>query len=170
MRNSIGFQQTLALSIVIMLLAVACNSGSNSSSNVNLAGTWTGQIVSSQGNGTFSGTATVAQSGAGLGNNGATTLTAPVGTITISETGTTLTGTITDSNQGTANDTHSFSGTLSGGNITITGSSPCSQGTRSISITGTITSTSMQGNYTVTQSGGDGYCKSDAGTWTATKQ
>lgn len=163
MRGSISFQLTLALGTLLLLLA-ACSSSSKPNSN--MAGNWAGQTVSSQGNGTFSGTATVAQSGVGLGNDGTTTLTAPVGTITISESGNTLTGTFTDSIQGT---NHNFSGTLSGGNITITGSSPCGGGTRSISITGTFTSTSMQGTYTITQDP-DSYCNSDAGTWTATKQ
>jgi hypothetical protein len=169
MRSSIGFQQTLALGIALLLLAVACNSCGNSSSKpaVNMAGTWTGQAVSTK-RGTLSGTATVAQSGAGLGNNGTTTLTAAVGTIAISESGTTLTGTLTDSIKGI---NYSFSGTLSGGNITITGSAvPCGdQGTQSASITGTIASTSMQGNYTITSSS-DCSFSGDAGTWTATKQ
>ena len=165
MRSSIGFQQTLALGIALLLLAIACNSCGNSSSKpaVNMAGTWTVQAVSTQ-LGTLSGTATVAQSGAGLGNNGTTTLTAAVGTIAISESGPILTGTLTDSIKGI---NYSFSGTLSGGNIAIEGSAVSC--VLSASITGTITSTSMQGNYTITRSS-DCFSSNDAGTWTATKQ
>jgi uncharacterized protein YdeI (BOF family) len=135
---------------------------------MNMAGAWTATAASTQGQGTFSGTANVDQSGQGIGTNGATTLTAVVGSITISQSGTSLTGTLTNSIKDII---YNFTGTLSGDNITITGSAPCSniQGaTTSISITGTITSTSMQGNYTITRS--SDCTPGDAGTWTATKQ
>ena len=135
---------------------------------MNMAGNWTVRAVSTQGRGNFSGTAPVAQSGAGLGNNGTTTLTAAVGAIAVSESGTGLTGTLTDSIKGI---NYSFIGTLSAGTVTITASAPCSDtgGTQSASITGTITSTNMQGNYTITRSS-KCYYSSDAGTWVATKQ
>jgi len=173
MRNGFGFRQTLALGVALLLLAVACNSCGNSSgsssgnSPMNMAGTWTVQAVSTEGHGAYTGTTPVTQSGAGLGSNGLTTLTAAVGNIAISETGTALTGTLTDSIKGLH---YSFIGTLSGGNITITASTPCSvRGTQSTSVTGTVTSTSMQGDYTITRSA-DCYNNSDAGTWVATKE
>jgi uncharacterized protein YdeI (BOF family) len=174
MRSSIGFQQTLVLGSTLLLLAVACNScsgaSSNSSSNspMNMAGNWTLTATSAKGQGTFSGTADVAQSGTGIGTNGATTLTAVVGSLSVSQSGTSLTGTLTNSINGNI---YSFTGTLSAGNITITGSTPCldGTGTTSISITGTITSSSMQGNYTIMRSAGC-YNPNDVGTWTVTKQ
>lgn len=168
MRNNFRLA-ALLLGSALALLPVACSSNSSSgNSAMNMAGAWTATAVSSQGHGTVSSTTNVEQSGQGLGTNGATTLTAVVGSITISQSGTSLTGTLTDSIKDII---YNFTGTLSGDNLTITGSAPCSniQGsTTSISITGTITSTSMQGNYTITRSSD---CASgDAGTWTATKQ
>jgi len=134
---------------------------------MNLAGAWTVTAISSDGLGTVSGTASVEQSGQGLGANGMTTLTAVVGSISVSQLSTNLVGTITDSIKGV---TYNFSGTLSSGNLTITGAAPCSvQGTQSVNITGAITSTDMQGNYTITRSS-NCYYAGDAGTWTATKQ
>jgi len=132
-----------------------------------MAGAWTVTAISSEGKGTVSGSANVAQSGQGLGAGGVTTLTVAVGSISFSQSGTSLTGTITDSTKAV---TYNFTGTLSGDNLTITGSAPCSgQGTQSVSLTGTITSTSTQGNYTITRSSN---CNnsSDAGTWTGTKE
>jgi hypothetical protein len=138
---------------------------------MNLAGNWTVTATSTQGMGTVSGTAAMTQSGQGMGTNGVTTLTAAIGSINVTQSGTNLTGTITDSIH---DKIYNFTGTLSGGNITITGGSvPCNAGyltgTRSASMTGTITSTNMQGNYTITSSSGC-YNSGDAGTWTATKQ
>lgn len=160
----------LGSALVLLPLACSSNSGSNSSggnSGMNLAGSWTVTAISSEGRGTVSGTADLQQSGQGPGTNGLTTLTAVVGSISISQSGTALTGTITDSIKGV---TYNFSGTLSGENLTITGSAPCSvQGTQAVNITGTITSTSMQGAYTITRSS-NCYYSVDAGTWTATKQ
>jgi hypothetical protein len=171
MRNSLRFA-VLLLASALALLLVACssNSGGNSSSGnsaLNMAGAWTITAASSEGKGTVSGTANVAQSGQGLGTNGMTTLTAVVGSISFSQSGTGLTGTITDSIKGV---TYNFTGTLSGDNLTVTGSAPCSvQGTQSVSLTGTITSTSTQGSYAITRSS-NCYYSGDAGTWTATKQ
>jgi hypothetical protein len=123
-----------ALGLALLLPVLVCNGCSNSNSGsagsgssggsvLSMAGTWTVQAVSTQNQGSFSGTATVAQSGAGLGNNGTTTFTASVGAIAISETGTALSGMLTNSIKG-AN--YNFIGTLSAGNLTITGSAPCS--------------------------------------------
>jgi hypothetical protein len=171
LRNNFRLAVLLILS-ALALLPVACssNSSSNSSSgnsSMNMGGAWTVTAISSEGQGTVSGTASVEQSGQGLGTNGATTLTAVVGGITVSQLGTSLIGTVTDSIKGV---TYNFSGTLSGDNLTITGSAPCSvQGTQSVSITGAITSTNMQGNYTITRSS-NCYYSGDAGTWTAAKQ
>lgn len=161
----------LLLASVLALLAVACsNNSSNSSSGasgMNMAGAWTATAVSSQGQGTVSGTANVAQSGLGLGTDGVTTFTAVVGSISFTQSGTTLIGTITDSIKGI---NYTFTGTLSGNNFTIAGSAPCSvQGTQSVSITGTLTSNNIQGSYTTTRSS-NCYYTSDAGTLTATKQ
>lgn len=171
MRNSFRLA-VLFLGSALALLPVACssNSGSNGSGGnaaMNMAGAWTVTAVSTEGKGTVSGTANLAQLGQGLGTNGVTTLTAVVGSISFSQSGTSLTGTITDSIKGV---TYSFTGTLSGENLTITGSAPCSvQGTQSVSLTGTITSTSTQGSYTITRSS-NCYYSGDGGTWTATKQ
>jgi hypothetical protein len=169
MRNNFRLAVPL-LAGVLALLPVACSSNSNTSSGnpaLNLAGSWTVTAASSEGKGTVSGTANVAQSGQGLGTNGLTTLTAVVGSISFSQSGTSLTGTITDSMKGV---TYNFTGTLSGDNLTITGSAACSvQGTQSVSLTGTITSTSTQGSYTITRSS-NCYYSGDAGTWTATKE
>jgi hypothetical protein len=167
MRNNFRLAVLLLVS-AIALLSVACSSNSSSgNSGMNMAGAWAITAVSSEGKGTVSGTASVEQAGQGLGTSGVTTFTAVVGSVTFSQSGTSLTGTITDSIKGV---NYSFTGTLSGDNLTITGSAPCSvQGTQSVSITGTITSTSMQGNYTITRSS-NCYYSGDAGTWTATKQ
>jgi hypothetical protein len=162
----------LLLGGALALLPVACSSSSSSSSSsgnsgMNMAGAWTVTAVSTEGKGTVSGAANVEQSGQGLGTNGVTTLTAVVGSISFSQSGTSLTGTITDSIKSV---TYNFTGTLSGDNLTITGSAPCSvQGTQSVNLSGTITSTSTQGNYTITRSS-NCYYSGDAGTWTATKQ
>lgn len=158
---------------VLLVVLTACSGGTSSnggSSNsaLNLAGTWTVTTVSTQGHGSSSGTATLTQSGQGLGVNGATTLAAPIGQIAVSQTGTVLTGKITNS---LVPITFNFIGTLSSGNFTVTGSIPCasSKVTESTSITGIITSTSMQGNYTITRGSGC-YYPSDAGTFVATKK
>jgi hypothetical protein len=177
MRNNFRLRAVLLLGSALVLFAVACNttdpsSNSGSNSPMNMAGNWTITAISTLGQGTFSGTTDVAQSGQGIGTNGATTLTAVVGSISVSQSGTNLTGTLTNSIKGNI---YSFTGTLSGGNITITGSTPScyfSGGTTSatsISIIGTVTSTSMQGNYAITRNANCGL-PSDAGTWTATKQ
>lgn len=171
MRNNFRVA-ALLLGSALALLSVACSSNSSSnsssgSSGMNMAGAWTVTAISSEGQGTVSGTASVEQLGQGPGTNGVTTLTAVVGSISVSQSGTGLTGTITNSIKGV---TYNFSGTLSDDNLTITGSAPCSvQGTQSVSITGTITSTNMQGNYTITRTS-NCYYSGDAGTWTATKR
>jgi len=161
------FSTLLLLLSTSALLSVGCSSNSSGgNSGINMAGAWTVTTASSEGKGTVSGSANVAQSGQGLGTDGVTTLTAAVGSISFSQSGTSLTGTITDS---TKSVTYNFTGILSGDSLTITGSAPCSvQGTQSVSLTGTITSSSTQGNYTITRSSN---CNSgDAGTWTGTKQ
>jgi hypothetical protein len=152
-----------------LLLLTACGGGGSSNSAMNLAGTWTVTTVSTQGHKGFSGTATVAQSGQGLGVNGSTNLTAVVGQITVSQTGTALTGTIANSLKKVG---YTFIGTLSSGNLTITGSTPCGSGSNSAestSIVGTITSNSAAGTYTITSSSSC-FSFSDAGTFVATKQ
>lgn len=160
----------------ITVFLTACGGGVKSTSNggssnsaLNLSGTWTVKTVSTQGHGSSTGTAPITQSGQGLGANGATTLAAAaLGQISISQTGTALTGTITNS---LVPITFDFIGTLSNGNFTITGSTPCDPKTtsESTSITGTITSSSMQGTYTITRPSGC-YYPTDAGTFVATKQ
>jgi hypothetical protein len=160
----------------------ACGGGTSSTGGItksalNMAGTWTVTTVSTKGQspyGGFSGTATVSQSGQGLGVNGATTLTAVLGSIAVSQTGTTLTGTFTNSVQKVS---YNFIGTLSGGNFTITGSTSCggsggsnaSNVQESTTITGTVTSTAAQGTYTITR-GSSCYYSGDTGTFVATKQ
>jgi hypothetical protein len=144
------------------------STGSISPAALNLAGAWTVTTVSTQGHGSFSGTATVSQSGAGLGVNGTTTIEDTLGQITVSQTGTALTGTLTNSVHQAI--TFNFIGALSSGNFTITGSTPCpsSSATQSTSLTGTLTSSSAQGTYTITRGSGC-YYPSDAGTFVATK-
>ncbi len=163
------FHGTIAsiLILPILISLIGC-SGATSNPALNMAGTWTVTTVSTQGHKGFSGTAAMSQSGPGLGVNGATTLTATIGQITASQTGTALTGTITNSIQKVS---YNFIGTLSSGNLTITGSTPCpsASATRTTSITGTITSNSASGTYTIT-SGSGCYYSSDAGTFVATKQ
>jgi hypothetical protein len=169
--NNFRLAVLLLLGGASALLSVACSSNSNSNSNsgspgLNLAGAWTITAASSEGHGTVSGSTNVAQTGQGIGTAGVTTVTASVGSITFSQSGTSLTGLITDSIKGVS---YNFTGTLSGDSIAITGSAPCNgQGTQSVTIIGTITSTSTQGNYAITRS--SCYYASDAGTWTATKQ
>jgi hypothetical protein len=163
---------TLLAAGITFFLTACGGGGASSSSNsaMNMAGAWTVTTVSTQGHGSFSGTATVSQSGQGLGVNGSTTLAATIGQIAVSQTGTALTGIIANSIQKVG---YNFIGTLSSGNLTITGSTPCygaSNGTQSTtSITGTITSNSATGTYTITRSGCY-YTSSDAGTFVATKQ
>ena len=167
MRNDVRLAALLLASALALLSAACSSNSSGGNSGLNMAGAWTVTATSSEGKGTVSGTANVAQSGQGLGTNGVTTLTAVVGSISFSQTGTSLTGTITDSIKSV---TYNFTGTLSGDNLTITGSAPCSvQGTQSVNMSGTITSSSTQGNYTITRSS-NCYYSGDAGTWTATKQ
>lgn len=161
----------LAAGITIFIAACSGSGASSTSGNsaINEAGTWTVTTVSTQGHGSFSGTAALTQSGQGFGVNGATTLTAAIGQITVSQTGTALNGTITNSIQKAA---YNFIGTLSSGNLTITGSSPCGGGsnsTQSTSIVGAITSNSAAGTYTITR-GSACYYPSDAGSFVATKQ
>lgn len=166
---------SLFLASGITLLLAGCSgsgapsTGGSSNSPLNMAGTWTVSTVSTQGHGGSSGTATITQSGDGLGANGTTTIAAPIGQIAISQTGTALTGTITNL---LVPITFNFIGTLSSGNLTISGSTPCGGGTKatqSTSITGTATSNSMQGNYTITRGSGC-YYSNDAGTFVATKK
>lgn len=165
----------LTLAFVLTACGGGGSSGGSSSSNsaINLAGTWTVTTVSTQGQasyGGFSGTAAVSQSGGGLGVNGTTTLTAIVGSIAVSQTGTALTGTFTNSIQKVS---YNFIGTLSRGNFTITASTSCggspNSPQESTSITGTITSDSASGTYTISRPSGC-YYSSDTGTFVATKQ
>jgi len=164
--NRIGAASLRLLAVGITLFLTAC-SGSPSNSALNLAGTWTVTTVSTQGHKGFSGTAAMSQSGQGLGVNGATALAAAVGQINVSQSGTALTGTITNSIQKVG---YNFTGTLSSGNLAITGSTPCgSNNSQSTSIVGTITSNNATGTYTITRSSAC-YYSSDAGTFVATKQ
>jgi hypothetical protein len=157
----------LATGLTFFLTACSGGGASSNNSAVNLAGTWTVTTVSTQGHKGFSGMAAVSQSGQGLGVDGATTLAAPMGQITVSQTGTALTGTITNSIKKVG---YNFIGTLSGGNLTITGSTPCgASASQSISIVGTLTSNNAVGTYTITR-GSSCYSSSDAGTFVATKQ
>ena len=163
------FHGTIASILILpILISLTACSGAPSNPALNMVGNWTVTTVSTQGHKGFSGTAAMSQTGPGLGVNGATTLTANIGQITVSQSGTALTGTITNSIQKVS---YNFIGTLSSGNLTITGSTPCpsASGTYSTSITGTITSNTMQGNYTLTRGAGC-YYNSDAGTFVATKQ
>jgi hypothetical protein len=164
---AVGFRGILAAGI--SLFFTACGGTTPSNSALNLAGTWTVTTVSTQGHKGFSGTAALSQSGQGLGVNGATTLAAAIGQITVSQNGTALTGTITNSMQKVG---YSFVGTLSSGNLTISGSTSCGTGsntTQSTSMTGTISSSSAAGTYTITRGSGC-YYSNDAGTFVATKQ
>ena len=155
--------------VCFLLALTGCNTGGSISSNsaINMAGTWTIKAVSTQGHGNFSGTASVSQSGVGLGVNGTTTFTASIGSITVSQSGTALTGTLTNSIRKI---TYNFTGTLSGDNFTITGSTISDPGSvSSTAIIGPITSNSVQGTYTITRSSGS-YYPNDAGTFVAAKQ
>lgn len=172
MRNNFLLRAALLLvSGALLLFAVACN-GANPSNNsggnspMNVAGNWTLTVTSTQGQGTVSATADVTQSGQGIGANGTTTLSGAAGNISIAQSGTNLTGILTNGINGV---NYNFLGTLSGSNITIAGSVACGMGVQSTSITGTISSTKMHGTYTVTR---DSACfhPSDAGAWAATKQ
>jgi hypothetical protein len=119
----------------------------------------------------MSGTVDVEQSGQGISTNGVTTLTTLFGSITIQQSGTSLIGTFTNPIKGV---TYNFTGTLSDGNITIAGAAvPCAMGsgtgTQFLNMTGTISSTKMHGNYTMTMDSAC-YFPSDAGAWSAIKQ
>lgn len=162
----------VGLSVFLPLLT-ACSGASNGSGStnpaLNLAGTWTVTATSTQGHGSSSAVATVSQSGQGLGVAGATTLSAPVGQVAVTQTGTTLAGSITNLMKVS---TLNFAGTLSSGNLTATGSANCpalNSKQVTTSITATLTSSSAQGTYTVTRGSGC-YGTSDAGTFTATKK
>ena len=163
----------LLLGTALVLFAVACKSSSpssnsnNNNSPMNMAGNWTITGTSSQGSGSTSGTVDVEQSGQGIGINGATTLTTLFGSITVQQSGTSLTGTFTNATKGV---TYNFTGTLSGGNITIAGAAvPCAAGTQFVSMTGTVATTKMHGNYIMTADPGC-YNPSDSGAWSAIKQ
>jgi hypothetical protein len=166
----IGAASLRLLAVGITLFLTAC-SNSPSNSALNLTGTWTVTTVSTQGHKGFSGTAAISQSGQGLGSNGATTLAATVGQIAVTQTGTAITGIITNSIQKLG---YTFTGTLSSGSLTVTGSTPCGGGsignnTQTITIVGTITSNSAAGTYTITR-GSACYSTGDAGTFVASKQ
>jgi hypothetical protein len=163
----------LSLSVLLSVILTSC-SGVSSNSALDLAGTWTLKAVSTKSQGSFSGTATITQSGSGLGTNGTTTLTAPIGQVSISQTGTALTGTITysllRSTSGKVNFDFDFIGTFSNGNLTITGTTGVAPSCISAtSISGTVTSNSIQGTYTITRNSDCSY-QSDTGTFVATKQ
>jgi hypothetical protein len=144
------------------------SSNFSSNSPMDVTGNWTLTVTSTQGQGTVSATGDVAQSGQGLGTNGVTTLSANgiIGSITISQSGSNLTGTLSNPMKGVS---YNFTGTLSGGNITITGSVACGMGVQTTTISGTVSSTKMHGDYTTTRDSGC-YYPSDAGAWSATKQ
>jgi hypothetical protein len=165
--NRVGAASLRLMAVGIPFFLTACSS-TPSNPALNLAGTWTVTAVSTQSHTNLSGSAAISQSGQGLGVNGATTLNATIGQIAVSQTGTTFTGTIANSMQKVA---YNFTGTLSGGNLTITGSTPClpSNAMQVTSFTGTITSNAIQGNYTIAHGSGC-YYAGDAGTFAATKQ
>ncbi len=158
---------TLSLSLILAGGITACSGGTSNPTNsaLSLAGTWTVATVSTQGHGNSTGTATITQTGQGLGVTGTTNLAAPIGQMSIAQTGTTLSGTITSGSSSVT-----FTGTLSNGSFTATGSYPCtSKVSESTTLTGTVTSTTIQGNYTITRGSGC-YYPSDAGTFTGTKK
>jgi hypothetical protein len=162
-----GLRVVMAAGITLSLAACSSGGSTPAASAFNLAGTWTVKTVSTQGHGTKSGTATVTQTGQGVGVTGSTTLSAPVGGITVSQTGTALTGTITNSLKAT---TYNFTGTLSSGSLTLTGTAVCTKtATQTLSLTGTLSSTSAQGTYTIPSVAGC-FSSNDGGTFTATKQ
>ncbi len=162
-----GLSMVLAAGITLSLTACGGAGAPSGPSSLNLAGTWTVKAVSTQGHGTSSGTAAVSQSGQGLGVNGSTTLAAPIGGMTVSQTGTALTGTITNSMKAA---TFNFTGTLFSGALTITGSTSCGvNSTQTLSMTATLASNAAQGTYTVSHTA-NCYSSTDAGTFTATKQ
>lgn len=171
MRSVSRLTSILAIAGISLGLA-ACNSGTSNTSNnpsssaLNLAGTWTVITTSTQGHGSTSTTAALTQSGTGIGVDGSTTLSAPAGSIAMTESGTALSGTVT---QGTRK-VFSFSGTLSNGNLSLSGTNACSgQVVETNTIAGTVTSTKISGTYTLTRPPGC-YYPNDAGTFTATKQ
>lgn len=171
MRNNLFFRIVLLFGGAVALFTVACNgtnpsNNSSSSSPLNMAGNWTITVTSTQGQGTVSATADVAQSGQGIGADGMTTLSGVVGSITVSQSGNNLTGKLTNAAKGLS---YNYTGTLTGSKISITGSVACGTGMQSTNITGTISSTEMNGNYTVTRDSSC-YYPSDAGAWSATKQ
>jgi hypothetical protein len=166
MNRTVACHFRLLLTTVAVLSLSACSGGVSNNAALNLGGTWTISTVSTQGHGSSSGTATISQSGQGLAVTGTTTLAAPIGKIVISQTGTALAGTITNS---LVPITFNFIGTLSSGNLTITGSTTCGGNvSQSTSIAGTITSNSIQGTYTLSRGSGC-YYPNDAGTFVATK-
>jgi len=157
---------------------ISSGSGSGNSA-INMAGTWKITTVSTSGNAPndgfsgFSGaTMPLSQSGVGLGVNGETTLSATIGTITLTQSGAVLIGTITYSIpvMGGPKVSYNFAGTLSGGSFTITGSVSCGgNSTQSTTLVGTVTSNSASGTYTVNRGSGC-YYTSTAGSFVATKQ
>lgn len=153
--------------IAFLITACGGNGAPSNGGGLNLAGTWTVKTVSTQGQGNATGTATIMQTGQGLGVNGTTMLATPAGGMTLSQTGTAITGVITNSGKAVS---EIVTGTLSKGSLTITGSGTCDLSiTESASVSGTISSNSFQGTYAITRSPACG-TPNDAGTFVATKQ
>jgi hypothetical protein len=170
--NRIGAPSLKVLAVGLTLFLSACGSTGNSA--LNLAGTWTITTVSTQGHKGASGSLVVSQTGQGLGVNGSTALGGTVGQIalgqiSLTQTGTALTGAVANSAQKVV---YNFTGTLSGSNLTLSGSASCGSGvnsTQSTGIVGTITSNAASGTYTVSSASAC-HANGDAGTFTATKQ
>jgi len=174
MNRIVAARMSVLLASILTISLTACSGGgtsstSSSNSALDLAGTWTIKTVSTQGQGSFSATTPVSQSGSGLNENGTTTLAATVGQIALTQLGSVLSGTISNLNPKQAI-TYNFTGTLSSGNFTITGSAPCTTTTtQSTTLAGTVTSNAIQGTYTITRPARC-YYPNDAGTFVATKQ
>lgn len=156
---------------LLLVVVTACGGSSAPAASggvLNLAGTWTLTTASTQSHAGMSGTATVTQSGQGLGTSGSTTLAAPVGQIVVTQTGTALSGTIITSRGPTS---FPFTGSLSSSALTASGSIACpaTHVTQTTSISGTATSSSIQGTYTIVRGTGC-YGSNDAGTFVATRK
>jgi hypothetical protein len=133
-----------------ILLLCGCLAGCGSSSARNLTGNWQFTVKSSANGNTFSGTASITQSGP-VNSQGAGGLERMVA------------GTVNFANNPCAT-TAPLSGTISGSNVILT----ATEDGQSVSLTGSVNAafTAMSGNYTAPLGG----CTSgDFGTWAASK-
>jgi hypothetical protein len=133
-----------------VLLLCGCLAGCGSSSAPNLTGNWQFTVKSSANGNTFSGTASITQSGP-VNSQGAGGLERMV------------TGTMNFANNPCAT-TAPLSGTISGSNVILT----ATEGGQSVSLTGSVNAaaTAMSGNYTAPLGGCTG---GDFGSWAASK-